>query len=177
MSKEERTLQIYLQAVALFSVHFPHTLQYADCLNNIANLYSDMKKADTAKKHYLQAIALYSVHFSHTLEYADCLNNLTVLYSDMKKQVEAAEVHFSKAISLYSTHFPSTLNYTNCLHNFGDFLKSRGHRADRSSPPSVPPQPVCRCSDELPDKAAATALDLVVLQARSFTLPFSHCPY
>jgi len=43
LNRHQKALESYLQAAFLYSAHFPHTLNYANCLNNLAAVYESMK--------------------------------------------------------------------------------------------------------------------------------------
>ena len=128
MKNVEASEELFLQAIALCSAHFPHSLAYADSLSNLALLYESVEKVRAAEELYLQAVSLYSARFPRDLYYADCLYHLALLYESMNS--ERAEEFYLKAIALYSVDFPLDHTYAHALYRHGNLLKSRGLKAE-----------------------------------------------
>ena len=77
--------------MAIFSAHFPQTLQFAICLGSLADLYESMGKANEAETLYSRAIAIYLAHFPQHLSYAICLYNLGLLLKNVGCKNEAMQ--------------------------------------------------------------------------------------
>jgi len=118
----------YLGACEVFRKHYPHTLHYANCLNNLSTLYCTTRKLDKAEKFQRKASKIYMRHFPRTEEYADSLHNLGFI-SYLQKQQAQAEENYTKACKLYAQHFPQSLNYPNTLHNLGLLYESCSNSA------------------------------------------------
>lgn len=125
--KESKAEQHYLDACEVFRNHYPHSLHYANCLNNLSALHCTTRKLDKAVEVQRKASEIYSRHFPLSLECADSLHNLGFVYYLQKQQTQAEESYL-KACKLYAQHFPQSLNYPNTLHNLGLLYESCNNR-------------------------------------------------
>ena len=127
--KRQKEAQVhYAQAGTTFSVHFPWTLQYARCLNDLGLVCTQLSATTedytcAAEENYTRALAIYSAHFPQSLDYANCLHNLGSLYKSLGKKPEA-ESHLLLAVPIYSAHFPHSKDYANCLNNLATLYES-----------------------------------------------------
>lgn len=106
----------YLSACEVFGKHYPHTLHYANCLNNLGIFYCAAQRLDKSLEYQSKACQIYTQYFPYTLECADSYHNLGFVYYLLKQQIEAEE-YYVKAIALYAQYFQDSLNYPSAMHN------------------------------------------------------------
>lgn len=59
-----------MKAIQLDLTHFPHSIQYVNCLLNLGTLY---EKPFEEVQQYLKGIQICSTHFPRSIEYVACL--------------------------------------------------------------------------------------------------------
>lgn len=104
-----------------YAVHFPQSLQYANCLTNLGKLYSP-DKHELSEEHYLKACTVFKAHYPQSHDFAQCLTNLGVLYKAINRPNDA-ETQYIQAKSIYEAHYPESLNYAKCLSSLGSLYK------------------------------------------------------
>jgi len=103
---------------ALWFYAFPPTLNYANCLTSMADLYREMKRYEESQAPYLRAVSLYSTHFQSSLSYAICMSNFGWLYKEMRQLVQA-EAEMKKGYECYRAEFRNNPDFTTYILNFG----------------------------------------------------------
>ena len=97
----QRTEECYLQACQIFSMHFPHSFSYAQCLENCGYLYQNLVNSpDQAEKYYKDAYDILKQHYAETKAFAYCLLNLGLLSAGKGRKEEAIQ-YLEKAMELH----------------------------------------------------------------------------
>jgi tetratricopeptide (TPR) repeat protein len=88
----QQTEECYLQACQIFSMHFPHSFSYAQCLENCGYLYQNLvNRPDQAEKCYKDAYDILKQHYAETKAFAYCLLNLGLLSAGKGRKEEASQ--------------------------------------------------------------------------------------
>lgn len=115
----------YLESIQIFSVHFPLSLRFGDCLNNLGSLYANLKRFEQAEEQLLRSYSLLEANFPVSEEFAECQAILGMLYMDMQ-QWEKSKDYYLRAISIYSTNYPQSWDFALYLSYLGDLYRYIG---------------------------------------------------
>ena len=73
MQRLDKAEEHFVLARNLHATHFPESLDFANCLNNLGDLYLLMTRPKQAEEQWLQACQIYAKNFPQSLDFAQCL--------------------------------------------------------------------------------------------------------
>lgn len=89
-----------LMAIDIYSVHYPHSIDYAICLNCLARLQESLGKKDLAKEGYHKAYNLFQSQFPTCENFAYCLYYMSVFYANQGNEEMTAH-WIEKALGIF----------------------------------------------------------------------------